>query len=256
VRRRYLLPILVTGGSILLALIAWLVGGRADAAALIAIAGMYLGLKLLGFAVLQGGPERALLVRVHMRVPKPEELPVLRQALRDGARAVRTAQEFDLRVVDTPMVNAFVVGVAVRRRIVAFTSGMIGGLDPDELRAVIVTLLARTVPGPLRDEVREALAQPRTEDGTAASLERRARIQLLSDARAFELDGSPDTALTALTKTLAHPGALRLPADEWGWLFYRWPGEPDEAVRALEAERLAAAERAAATLAGNGTPES
>ena len=49
--------------------------------------------------------------------------------------------------------------------------------------------------------------------------------------------------------------AERVPAGEWGWLFYRDPGLPDEASTASDAARLAAAERAAATLAGNGTSE-
>lgn len=253
--RRFRVPAIVAVVCTALALAAWLVFGRADAAGFIALFGLYISLKLLGLSALQLSPERALLAFLRLRAPEPEEHTLLAPVLRDALLATGVDEDFDLRVLETPMANALVTGVAARRRILLFTTGMLDLLDEDELRAVAITLLVRTIPGPLRDEVREALAVKRTTEPSPDVVARRVRIELMADERAIAAGEAAVATVPALRKTLAVPGVLHMPAGEWGWLFYRNPGLPDDDAIAADAARLAAAERAAATLAGNTTNE-
>ncbi len=87
----------------------------------------------------------ALIARLGARMPKAGTLMPTKSALRDMAIAAGLPRTPYLYVIDTPGVNAFVLGRSIERVRIGVTRGMVERIDTNEQRAVFANLLARVL---------------------------------------------------------------------------------------------------------------
>lgn len=90
-------------------------------------------------------PELALLRRLEARMPTAGTLMPTKSMLRDVALAAGLPKPPALYVIETPAVNAFVLGISPARIRVGVTRGLIERIDLDEQRAVFANLVARVL---------------------------------------------------------------------------------------------------------------
>lgn len=89
--------------------------------------------------------DTALLARLGARMPKAGTLLPTKSVLRDMAIAAGLPQTPYFYVIDTPGVNAFVLGRSIERVRIGVTRGMLERVPADEQRAVFANLLARVL---------------------------------------------------------------------------------------------------------------
>jgi len=75
------------------------------------------------------------------------EAPDLTRVVADMALAAGLPQPPNILVLDVDSHNAFAIGTARKRATLGITRGMLSDYSPDELRAVVATLVARIVAG-------------------------------------------------------------------------------------------------------------
>lgn len=89
--------------------------------------------------------EASLVNRLDARMPPAGSLLPTKSALRDMAIAAGLPQTPPLYVIDTPKVNAFVVGRSASSVRIGVTRGLLERIGADEQRAVFANLIARVL---------------------------------------------------------------------------------------------------------------
>lgn len=92
-----------------------------------------------------GSSELRLLDRLGARIVAGGDLLPTKSALRDMSLAAGLPKVPQLYVIDTPGVNAFVLGRSIERVRIGVTSGLLERIDTDCQRAVFANLIARVV---------------------------------------------------------------------------------------------------------------
>jgi len=91
------------------------------------------------------GSELRLLDRLEARIVAGGDLRSTKSALRDMSLAAGLPKTPQLYLIDTPGVNAFVLGRSVDRVRIGVTRGLLDRVDIDAQRAVFATLIARVL---------------------------------------------------------------------------------------------------------------
>lgn len=139
-----------------------------------------------------------LIARLGARMPEPGTWLPTRRVLHDVSLAAGMKKVPALYVIDTPRVNAFVLGASPERARIGVTYGMLDRVSLDEQRAVFANLIARVLAGD-------------TLWATAVS----ALIGPLAAYREFDLRsgmpdfGDPHTARAAKRKRTVHTDEFR-----------------------------------------------
>lgn len=89
--------------------------------------------------------EEWLIRRLEARMPPGGSLLPTKSVLRDMAIAAGLPRTPPLYVIDTPKVNAFVIGRSAGRARIGVTRGFLERIDVDEQRAVFANLIARVL---------------------------------------------------------------------------------------------------------------
>jgi len=123
--------------------------GLTESGTLIAIFGGLLLLSLAGAwtwsLVRLSRSETMLLERLDARMPKAGTLLPTKSVLRDVTLAAGLPKTPQFYVIDTPKVNAFVLGRTPERIRVGVTRGLLERIGVDEQRAVFANLIARVL---------------------------------------------------------------------------------------------------------------
>lgn len=109
--------------------------------------GVMLGLGGVASAVQLANAEDWVRNRFAGTVAAPGSLPALERAVEGMAIAAGVPTPPGIVVLDSPAVNAYVLGTARSRAVIGVTSGLLAALPEAEQRAVAAALIARIVSG-------------------------------------------------------------------------------------------------------------